>query len=67
MPDKRRRAARPDITALLLWRSETIVTRDPEQVFYETAATYELWQNTPLLRRLKLWRKTSVGFVWNEA
>ena len=34
----------------------------PDQQFYKTPKTYELWQETPL-RRLAFWRSTSIFWV----
>ena len=53
------RIPRPDVISLLhltiggIWLS-------PGQQFYKTPKTWELWQETPVLRRLTFWLDRSI-------
>jgi len=53
------RVARPDIIGLLHFRIGGIELSSGQQ-FYKTLKTWELWQETPMLRRLTFWRDSSI-------
>ena len=56
------RVARPDIISLLHIHIGGIWLSDGQQ-FYKTPRTWELWQETPVLRRLTFWRDSSIPGV----
>jgi len=51
--------AQPDIVGLLHFRIGGIELSEGQQ-FYKTPRTWELWQETPLPRRLTFWRDSSI-------
>jgi hypothetical protein len=58
-PTKRR--MRPDIRSITTAR--LIVELGPDQIFAETPRAWEVWQEKPLLARVKRIRKTRVLWV----
>jgi len=52
-----------DNVASILLLSGKVVIPHENQTFYETNNRIELWDETPLLRRVHYWNKTSVPWI----
>ena len=49
--------------AIAIRTSRQYIMAEPGQKFYETTKGIELWQEQPLLRRIKRWNRRSVLWV----
>ena len=58
------RTALPNVKAIQL--AATIVERSEGQQFYRTNRSYELWQETPDLMRLKRWDGKRVFWTYDD-
>lgn len=54
----------PNTKAIQL--TATIIERSAGQQFYRTNKAYELWQETPVLMRLKRWDGKRVFWTYDE-